>query len=284
MNRREFAKGLGAVLVVSQVSDQATAQTPAGGATPTLYYVDGYHGGSRGHMPAGSWRDILNAMRAIPEWKISLDIEPASWDDLRREDPQAYRELRGLLEDRAVNARVEMVNGTFSQPFGWANGGESTIRQLLRGRDKIHEHFPNAVIETYAVQEPCWASCLPQLLRSLGFNAAVLKNPGTAWGGYSASFDAETVALGGSRRHIDPCGAAVRLRGTGAHVGNGIRHRLGGVQPQVRRQRHPTPCGELLSGSRLGGAAQGHRRAYSVRHLAGVHAAGGGPAQKAVAL
>ena len=84
-----------------------------------------------------------------------------------------------------MNARVEMVNGTFSQPFGWAHGGESNIRQLLLGREKIHEHFPNVVIETYAVQEPCWSSCLPQLLRSLGFNAAVLKNPGTAWGGYS---------------------------------------------------------------------------------------------------
>ena len=144
-------------------------------------------------MPAGSWRDILNAMRAIPEWKISLDIEPASWDDLRREDPQAYRELRKLLDDRTVNARVEVVNGTFSQPFGWAQGGESNIRQLLRGREVIKQHFPNAVVETYAVQEPCWASCLPQLLRSLGFTAAVLKDPGTAWGGYASGFDAETV-------------------------------------------------------------------------------------------
>ena len=189
MNRREFAKGLGAALAAAQ----ASAQTPAGGATPTLYYVDGYHGGSRGHMPAGAWRDILNAMRAIPEWKISLDIEPASWDDLRREDPEAYREMRKLLADRAVNARVEMVNGAFSQPFGWAQGGESNIRQLLRGREVIKEHFPNAVIETYAVQEPCWASCLPQVLRSLGFTAAVLKDPGTAWGGYSSGFDAETV-------------------------------------------------------------------------------------------
>ena len=194
MNRREFAKGLGAALTASHLADEAAAQAPHAGATPTLYYVDGYHGGSRGHMPAGSWRDILNAMRTIPEWKISLDIEPASWDDLRREDPQAYRELRNLLNDRAVNARVEVVNGAFSQPFGWANGGESNIRQLLLGREKILEHFPNVVIETYAVQEPCWASCLPQLLRSLGFNAAVLKNPGTAWGGYSAAFDAETVA------------------------------------------------------------------------------------------
>ena len=99
MNRREFAKGLGAVLVVSQLATRQRPRRQTTGATPTLYYVDGYHGGSRGHMPAGSWRDILNAMRAIPEWKISLDIEPASWDDLRREDPQAYRELRKLLND-----------------------------------------------------------------------------------------------------------------------------------------------------------------------------------------
>lgn len=189
MNRRDFSKGLAAALAASQ----AAAQTPGGGTTPTLYYVDGYHGGSRGHMPAGSWRDILNTMRATPEWKISFDIEPASWDDLRREDPQAYREFRKLLDDGAVNARVEVVNGTFAQPFGWAQGGESNIRQLLRGREVIKQHFPNALIETYAVQEPCWASCLPQLLRSLGFTAAVLKDPGTAWGGYAAGFDAETV-------------------------------------------------------------------------------------------
>ncbi len=189
MTRRELAESIAAAALAAR----ASAQAPAGGATPTLYYVDGYHGGSRGHMPAGSWRDILNAMRAIPEWKISLDIEPASWDDLRREDPQAYREFRKLLADRAVGARVEIVNGTFSQPFGWAQGGESNVRQLLRGREIIREHFPEAAIESYAVQEPCWASCLPQLLRSLGFTSAILKDPGTAWGGYAAGFDAETV-------------------------------------------------------------------------------------------
>lgn len=186
MNRRDFAKRLSLLAwpALGQAQDNAT---------PTLYYVDGYHGGSRGHMPAGAWRDVLNALRSLPEWKISLDIEPASWDDLRREDPQAYREFQRLLSDTSVKARVEIVNGTFSQPFGWAQGGESNIRQLLRGREVILEHFRHAVIDTYAVQEPCWASCLPQLLRSLGFTAAVLKDPGTAWGGYSSGFDAETV-------------------------------------------------------------------------------------------
>ena len=46
----------------------------------TLYFVDGYHGGIRGHMPEGSWQDILSAMERWPEWKISLEIEPESWE------------------------------------------------------------------------------------------------------------------------------------------------------------------------------------------------------------
>jgi alpha-mannosidase len=92
-----------------------------------------------------------------------------------------------------VNGCVEVVNGTFAQPFGWAQGGESNIRQLLRGREVIRQHFPNAVIETYAVQEPSWANCLPQLLRSLGFTAAVLKDPGAAGERASIHFGSHTV-------------------------------------------------------------------------------------------
>jgi alpha-mannosidase len=191
MKRRRFTKllGLGA-LAGTRI---AQAQNTGGVTTPTLYYVDGYHGGVRGHMPAGSWRDILNTLRAVPQWKLCLDIEPASWDVLRRQDPSAYREIQRMLSRPKVDGRLEMVNGTFAQPFGWANGGESNIRQIARGREVILEHFPDTVLETYAVQEPCWSSCLPQILRSFGFNAAVLKNPSTAWGGYAAGFDAEIV-------------------------------------------------------------------------------------------
>ena len=175
MNRREFAKGLGAVLVVSQVAARrrlrrrpaaprrrfttwtatmaALADTcpPDPGATSLMRCAPFRSGRSRSisSRPPGT---IYGAKIRRP---IASSV--ACWKTARS------------------NARVEMVNGTFSQPFGWAQGGESNIRQLLRGRDIIHEHFPNAVIETYAVQEPCWASCLPQLLRSLGFNAAVLE-------------------------------------------------------------------------------------------------------------
>ena len=188
MLRRDFTKLAGGSIAVS--TQLAAAET----SVPTVYFVDGYHGGAIGHMPPGSWRDILNTLRDLPQWKVSLDIEPISWEILQRQDPLAYEEWKAFLDrNRAIDARVEMVGFTFAQPYGWAINGESNIRQLLRGREIILRNFPHTAIATYAVQEPCWASCLPQILLSLGFSGAVLKDPGTAWGGYAAGFDAETV-------------------------------------------------------------------------------------------
>lgn len=155
-------------------------------------------------MPPGAWRDIVTRLLATPEWKLCLDIEPASWARLAEDDPESLELLRRFLHSADVSARVEMVGGTFAQPYGWAMTGESNIRQLVRGLEVIRESFPNLKVDTYAVQEPCWASCLPQILVSLGFKAAVLKNPSTAWGGYSVGMDAETV------HWIGPDGTSIR--------------------------------------------------------------------------
>ena len=199
MNRRQFGKlcaGGGVLPAIRASAFEADS-------TPTFYFADGYHGGAKGHMPAGAWRDILNTMREISAWKLGLDIEPESWDSLLLDDPEAYRELKAYLESTDAIPRIELYGATFSQPYGWAVNGESNIRQLTRGMEMLHRHFPRAPLQTYAVQEPCWASCLPQILRSLGFTAAVLKDPGTAWGGYSAGFDAEVV------RWVGPDGTAI---------------------------------------------------------------------------
>ena len=156
-----------------------------------LYYVDGYHGGIRGHMPLGCWRDILEMLKKCPEWKLSIDVEPISWEFLKARDPMAYVELREMLKDETINSRLEMVSGSYAQPYGWITDGECNIRHLTVGLDLCKEHFPWMNIKTYAVQEPCWTSSLPQILKSLGFERGVLKDPSTAWGGYAAGFDAE---------------------------------------------------------------------------------------------
>jgi alpha-mannosidase len=189
LSRRKFLQ----VVAYSAAARLHAARTTAPDAAgiPTLYYMDGYHGGVRGHMPEGCWRDILSAMREFPDWKISLDVEASSWEVLRRQDPQAYEELAAYLKDRSSHARVEMVAGTFAQPYGWAISGESNIRQLQRGLQVIQQQFPGIKVLTYAVQEPCWASCLPQILRSLKFEGAALKDASTAWAGYAAGLDAD---------------------------------------------------------------------------------------------
>ncbi|MCK7555963.1 hypothetical protein MKQ70_13405 [Chitinophaga sedimenti] len=58
---------------------------------------------------------------------------------------------------------------------------------------KLRTHFPEIVFDTYASEEPCFTSALPQLLRSFGFKYASLKNPNTCWGGYTRPFGGELV-------------------------------------------------------------------------------------------
>jgi alpha-mannosidase len=170
-----------------------------------LYYVDGYHGGVKGHMPLGAWRDILQTLRRTPDWKLALDIEPVSWAVLRRSDPASYAELREYLADQTVDARLEIVAASYAQPFAWAIGGESNIRHLIRGREIVREHFPDLCVDTYAVQEPCWTSALPQILRSLGYTRAVLRDASTAWAGYPTGVDAAIVNWVGPDGSAIPC-------------------------------------------------------------------------------
>lgn len=148
----------------------------------TLYFVDGYHGGVEGHMPDGAFEDILDALERLPEWKVSFEVEPESWNDLKRKDPTGYRRLKAFIKNEKTAGRIEFVSGAYGQPFCWAINGESNIRHLRRGIEEIRKHFPNVVIDTYAVQEPCFSSCMPQICKKLGYERMSLKNP-TSWAG-----------------------------------------------------------------------------------------------------
>lgn len=161
-------------------------------SVPTVYYIDGFHGGIKGSMPPGAWRYILEGLRLQPEWNISLEIEPISWTALRRRDPDTYREFVRFVTDPATRHRVEIVSSTYAQPYNWIVGGESNIRHFEHGLRIHREHFPGVVVDTYAAQEPCFTRCLPQILRSFGFVRASLKN-NTVFFGCVAGHDAEIV-------------------------------------------------------------------------------------------
>ena len=157
--------------------------------TAKSYYVDGYHGGKIGHMPPGSFRDIVSGLERYPSWKLSFDIEPVSWSYLKTTDPQTFFKLKDYLSDYSTNSRLEIVSPGYMQSYCWNISGESNIRQLVMGLEELHNSFPGYPVRTYSVQEPCWTSSMPQILRSLGFTQAVLKDPCTAFGGYSRGVD-----------------------------------------------------------------------------------------------
>lgn len=162
----------------------------SGAAQPPACFVDGYHGGIYGHYPV-EWktRFIVDQLEAHPEWRIGLEIEPETWDTVALRTPADYRRLQRI----AASERVEFTNPTYAQPYCYNISGESIIRQFAYGIAKIRSHFPDVEFRTYAVEEPCFTSALPQILRGFGFRYASLKCPNTCWGGYAAPHGGELV-------------------------------------------------------------------------------------------
>ena len=155
-----------------------------------VYFVDGYHGGIYGHYPV-EWktRFITDQLAAHPEWRICLEIEPETWDTVQVRTPADYARLKEIAADK----RVEFTNPTYAQPYCYNISGESIIRQFAYGMHKIHSHFPQVEFTTYSVEEPCFTSSLPQILKLFGFKYASLKCPNTCWGGYTAPYGGELV-------------------------------------------------------------------------------------------
>ena len=161
------------VLIITCIFYQMQAQQ--------AYFADGYHGGIYGHYPVWVTRFMMEQLAKHPEWRIHLEIEPDTWDSVRFNDRENYERLKIFVND----PRVEFTNPTYAQPYLYNISGESIIRQFIYGIKKTKEHFPDVTFTTYSAEEPCFTSCLPQILKSLGFKYAVLKNPDTCWGGYT---------------------------------------------------------------------------------------------------
>ena len=164
------------------------------------YFVDGFHGGVYGHYPLATYtRYMVDQLRQYPSWRIGLEIEPETWDSVRVRTPEAYVDFRNLTGGR----QMEYTNPTYAQPYLYNIEGESIIRQFVYGMRKVRSHFPDMLMATYSCEEPCFTSCLPQVLSQLGFRYASLKCPDTCWGGYSAPHGGELV------RFIGPDGTAM---------------------------------------------------------------------------
>ncbi|AEV97731.1 glycosyl hydrolase [Niastella koreensis] len=163
------------------------------GTAQTAWFIDGYHGGIYGHLPAWQTKFMVEKLAQYPDWKLNLELEPVSWDSIAVQDPINYKAFQQLMTDQSVNGRIEYVNPAYGQAYMYNISGECIIRQLYYGMKKLRQHFPDIQFNTYSSEEPCFTSALPQLLKSYGFKYASLKNPNTCWGGYTRAFGGELV-------------------------------------------------------------------------------------------
>src|SRR5690348_3205587 len=102
-------------------------------AAPQAYFVDGFHGGVYGHYPPTFTRYIVDTLRQHPDWKLNLEIEPATWDWAQTNTPEDYAEFRQLIANQSATARMEYVNPAYAQSYLWDISGESLIQQFQYG-------------------------------------------------------------------------------------------------------------------------------------------------------
>jgi alpha-mannosidase len=159
----------------------------------TAWFADGYHGGIYGHYPMWQARFMVEQLKQNPGWAINLEIEPETWDTVYIKDSENFKAFQEYFEKEGKNGRIEFVNPSWAQPYCYNISGESIIRQFYYGIEKTREYFPGATFTTYSVEEPCFTSSLPQILKGFGFKYAVLRNPNTCWGGYTSGFNKDLV-------------------------------------------------------------------------------------------
>jgi alpha-mannosidase len=115
-----------------------------------------------------SVRDML---RLIDETgaRGNVNFDAVGYEKLAAEAPEAFAELR-----EAVRAgKVEIVGGSYGQPYGLFHGGESNIRQRVHGARAVRRLFgvwPKAFWE----EEFDFFPQLPQILALTGFESASL--------------------------------------------------------------------------------------------------------------
>ncbi len=162
-------------------------------AAQGLYFADGYHGGYFLTSIVGlrdSFKAAFRLLDTYPQYRLNLEIEPYTLEKLKYGPQTDWEKSQVIFSDPSILAairrfvsegRLEMVGGTYTQPLLFAISGESAVRQFLFGTRATRDVVGVAPV-TYASQEPCYTSQLPQLLDGFGFRQAVLKNTWALFG------------------------------------------------------------------------------------------------------
>ena len=154
-----------------------------------LYFATGYHDGFVRPMERHSLTMgiEMERTRVYENYSNYWEIGGSCWVRLAVNEPEYLEYLKHFVKD----GKLEIVGGTWCEPFSLIVSGESNIRQMYYGMQAIKEAMDYDV-RIYANQEHATYAQMPQILRSFGLYAAVNR---TQWApyGYESAYDADVA-------------------------------------------------------------------------------------------
>ncbi|MHC4425463.1 MAG: alpha-mannosidase, partial [Planctomycetota bacterium] len=184
--------------------------------SPPLYLLTYDHGGlvlwGSDHF-ARHLRSAVEWLDRYPTFKIGLDNEAYTYDQLARANPEVLQEIRRYLKKYA--GRFGIGTCTYGQPLSVFINEESNIRQIGHALAADRRHFDCAP-SVYLMSEHAMHGQMPQILGGFGFTGAIMRTHFMMYG-YNPTFDAATgwwVGLDGSRIPAVPT-----YKGQGAQFG-----------------------------------------------------------------
>jgi alpha-mannosidase len=136
-----------------------------------------------------------------PNFTSTWEIGGSCWVSLDKNDPGYNESLIPFLKEGSI----EIVGGTWCEPFCLLINGESVMRQFLYGMEAIEKHLDTKVT-VYTNQEHGTFAQMPQILSSFGLKAVVNR---TQWApfGIESGIDAdvaEWIGVDGSKILLIP--------------------------------------------------------------------------------
>ncbi len=142
-------------------------------------------------------RSAVEWLDRYPSFKIGLDNEAYTYDQLARASPEVLQEIRKYLKKYA--GRFGIGTCTYGQPLSVFINEESNIRQISYALTADRKHFGCAP-GVYLMSEHAMHSQIPQILEGFGFTGAIMRTHYMMYG-YNPTFDAAVgwwVGLDGS--------------------------------------------------------------------------------------
>jgi len=117
------------------------------------------------------WLEHLLILEKHPSYKENIELDGYSYEAIKNRNMNCLKLLKKLAQRR----QVEIVGGSYSAPPMILIDGESSIRQILMGKEAI-KRLLGVNVKSFSVQEGgiCIHPQLPQILRQTGYDSCVL--------------------------------------------------------------------------------------------------------------